>query len=178
MWGCWHTVPQGESGHHIGQFGHIKRSRHGDGPLEVAAAPWTQKQQHLYFNSTNTPVITLCGDPVQFDLKKFFLKKQTWRCVKYTSPVSRVSEFCCDVAVELAESVLSTGPLTCGSIVQQHKVNVRTTEVYVLMSHLYPVCWQRQTVRLPQIMHDFSLFTISSHDDKGRRTWISFSRYK
>ena len=42
-----HTVHRAESRHDIGQFLNFRRSRDGDGTLEIAAAPRTQHQQHL-----------------------------------------------------------------------------------------------------------------------------------
>lgn len=60
--------------------------------------------------------------------------------IKSTVPVVTVREVFSDIGVELAVRILSTVPLTCICITQQLIANVRTSEIYSLLSHLNPVC--------------------------------------
>lgn len=40
-----YTVPEGEAGHNIAQFGNFRRSRYGDDTFEEATPPRTQVQE-------------------------------------------------------------------------------------------------------------------------------------
>lgn len=62
------------------------------------------------------------------------------RVVHNAVPVIRFNKLIIDVGVELAVSILSTGPLARVWIIHQLIANVRSTEIHAFVSQFDPVC--------------------------------------